>query len=213
MRDRAGKAYARWSWHSHSIATDQAALNVLVDRAGAAALSRLAEKRVRKFEARPERQPCRAASIAAMSIFFMPIITSNARLASSPPAQHRLGQHALRELPGDPHLSLHQGATLADALGPLHPLSTAHPQQSPRLRGDDRLPSACHVAWAGIPPSGSRSRRAAAGSCGRVGWRAGHGSRIGAHTTGHGRAGSGNEARTGCDCDDCIRGSVGTVGT
>ena len=33
-----------------------------------------------------ERQPRRAALIAAMSIFFMPIIASNARFASSPPA-------------------------------------------------------------------------------------------------------------------------------
>ena len=48
-----------------------------------------------------ERQPRRAASIAAMSIFFMPIITSNARFASSPPAASELGQHARRDLPGD----------------------------------------------------------------------------------------------------------------
>jgi len=33
-----------------------------------------------------EHQPRRAASIAAMSVFFMSIIASNARLARSPPA-------------------------------------------------------------------------------------------------------------------------------
>src|SRR5688572_33338074 len=30
-------------------------------------------------------------------------------------------------------------------IGPLHPLSTAHPQQPPGLRGDDRWPSACRA--------------------------------------------------------------------
>jgi hypothetical protein len=37
------------------------------------------------------RQPRRAALIAATSIFFIPIIASNARFASSPPAAKRLG--------------------------------------------------------------------------------------------------------------------------
>ena len=62
------------------------------------------------------------------------------------------------------------------------PPSTDYPRPPPELRGDDRLPNACRAAWAGTPPLGSRSRRAAAGSCGRAGWRAGRGFRIGSRT-------------------------------
>ena len=43
-------------------------------------------------------------------------------------------------------------------IGPLDPLSTAHPQQPPGLRGDDRLPSACRTAWE--PPRRRRILRA-----------------------------------------------------
>ena len=55
-----------------------------------------------------ERQPRRAASIAAMSIFFMPIIASNARFASSPPAASASVSTRGVICQETPHLSLHQ---------------------------------------------------------------------------------------------------------
>src|SRR4029077_17727045 len=55
-----------------------------------------------------ERQPRRAALIAAMSIFFMPIIASNARFASSPPAASALVSMRGVICQETPHLSLHQ---------------------------------------------------------------------------------------------------------
>ena len=60
-----------------------------------------------------ERQPRRAASIAAMSIFFMPIIASNARFASSPPAA--IASVSVRGVicQETPHLSLHQPHALS----------------------------------------------------------------------------------------------------
>ena len=47
------------------------------------------------------RQPRRAASILATSIFFIVIIASNARLASAPPAAIASVSDARRDLPGD----------------------------------------------------------------------------------------------------------------
>jgi hypothetical protein len=55
-----------------------------------------------------ERQPRRAALIAAMSIFFMPIIASNARFASSPPAASASVSTRGVIYQETPHLSLHQ---------------------------------------------------------------------------------------------------------
>src|SRR5262249_15832759 len=57
---------------------------------------------------RAQRHPRRAALIAPMSIFFMPIIASNARFASSPPtASASVSTRGVicQEMP---HLSLHQ---------------------------------------------------------------------------------------------------------
>src|SRR5262249_40124017 len=50
---------------------------------------------------RAQPHPCRAALIAAMSIFPMPIIPSNAGFASFAAGSQHLGQHAWRDLPGD----------------------------------------------------------------------------------------------------------------
>ena len=55
-----------------------------------------------------ERQARRAALIAAMSIFFMPIIASNARFASSPPAASASVSTRGVICQETPHLSLHQ---------------------------------------------------------------------------------------------------------
>ena len=60
-----------------------------------------------------QRQPRRAASIAATSIFLMSIIASNARLASSPPAA--IASVSTRGVICQemPHLSLHQPHALS----------------------------------------------------------------------------------------------------
>jgi hypothetical protein len=58
-------------------------------------------------------QPRRAALIAATSIFFMPIMASNARFASLPPAANAsvsTGGVICQEIP---HLSLHQPHALS----------------------------------------------------------------------------------------------------
>src|SRR6476660_1413452 len=55
-----------------------------------------------------KRQPRRAASIVATSIFFMPIIASNARFASSPPAASASVSTRGVICQETPHLSLHQ---------------------------------------------------------------------------------------------------------
>jgi len=55
-----------------------------------------------------ERQPRRAALIAAMSIFLMPIIASNARFASSPPSASASVITRGVICQEMPHLSLHQ---------------------------------------------------------------------------------------------------------
>src|SRR5437763_12316906 len=59
------------------------------------------------------RQPRRAALIAATSIFFMPIIASNARFASAPPAA--IASVSTRGVICQemPHLSLHQPHALS----------------------------------------------------------------------------------------------------
>ena len=60
-----------------------------------------------------EHQPRRAASIAATSIFFMPIMASNARFASAPPAA--IASVSTRGVICQemPHLSLHQPHALS----------------------------------------------------------------------------------------------------
>src|SRR3981081_1489895 len=60
-----------------------------------------------------ERQPRRAALIAATSIFFMPIIASNARFASSPPAAMASVSTLGVICQETPHLSLHQPHALS----------------------------------------------------------------------------------------------------
>ena len=60
-----------------------------------------------------QRQPRRAASIAATSIFFIPIITSNARFASSPPAASTSVSTRGVICQETPHLSLHQPHALS----------------------------------------------------------------------------------------------------
>ena len=60
-----------------------------------------------------EGQPRRAASIAATSIFFMPIIASNARFASSPPAASASVSTRGVICQETPHLSLHQPHALS----------------------------------------------------------------------------------------------------
>jgi len=59
------------------------------------------------------RQPRRAALIAAMSIFFMPIITLNARFAPSPPAANASVSTRGVICQETPHLSLHQPHALS----------------------------------------------------------------------------------------------------
>ena len=60
-----------------------------------------------------DRQPRRAALIAATSIFFMPIIASNARFASSPPAASASVSTRGVICQDTPHLSLHQPHALS----------------------------------------------------------------------------------------------------
>jgi hypothetical protein len=60
-----------------------------------------------------ECQPRRAALIAAMSIFFIPIIVSNARFASSPPAAIASVRTRGVICQETPHLSLHQPHALS----------------------------------------------------------------------------------------------------
>ncbi len=60
-----------------------------------------------------ERQPRRAASIAATSIFLMPIMASNARFASSPPAASASVSTRGVICQEIPHLSLHQPQALS----------------------------------------------------------------------------------------------------
>jgi hypothetical protein len=55
-----------------------------------------------------ERQPRRAAMIVATSIFFTPIVASNARFASSPPAASASVSMRGVICQETPHLSLHQ---------------------------------------------------------------------------------------------------------
>src|SRR5439155_19267620 len=61
----------------------------------------------------PQPQPRRAASIAATSIFRIPIIAANARFASAPPAA--IASVSVRGVicQETPHLSLHQPHTLS----------------------------------------------------------------------------------------------------
>ena len=59
------------------------------------------------------RQPRRAALIAATSIFFMPIIASNARFASSPPTASASVRTRGVICQETPHLSLHQPHALS----------------------------------------------------------------------------------------------------
>src|SRR5439155_21418335 len=58
-------------------------------------------------------QPRRAALIAATSIFFIPIIASNARFASSPPAANASVSTRGVICQETPHLSLHQPHALS----------------------------------------------------------------------------------------------------
>src|SRR5262249_60974840 len=58
-------------------------------------------------------QPRRAAVIAAMSIFFIPIIASNARFASSPPAASASVSTRGVICQETPHLPLHQPHALS----------------------------------------------------------------------------------------------------
>src|SRR5215467_9758445 len=60
-----------------------------------------------------ESQPRRAASIAVTSIFFMPIIASNARFASSPPAASASVKARGVICQDTPHLSLHHPHALS----------------------------------------------------------------------------------------------------
>jgi hypothetical protein len=60
-----------------------------------------------------ESQPRRAASIAVTSIFFMPIIASNARFASSPPAASASVKTRGVICQDTPHLSLHHPHALS----------------------------------------------------------------------------------------------------
>lgn len=68
-----------------------------------------------------ERQPRRAASITAMSIFFMSIIASNARFASSQPAASASVSVRGVICQDTPHLSLHQPHALSRP--PLPPMA------------------------------------------------------------------------------------------
>src|SRR5437868_15189711 len=60
-----------------------------------------------------EHQPRRAALIAATSIFFMPIMASNARFASAPPAASASVSTRGVICQETPHLSLHQPHALS----------------------------------------------------------------------------------------------------
>jgi len=63
--------------------------------------------------ARVEDQPRRAALIAATSIFFIPIIASNARFASAPPTASASVSTRGVICQETPHLSLHQPHALS----------------------------------------------------------------------------------------------------